>query len=251
MLIALIQSKWDAGLQTVLGPSAGRRNILRKANRCADNKTMKILIVDDHPIYRKGLVALLDHMERDTVLLQANDGAQALVLIAEHDDLDVVILDLVIPGMDGLRAIAEFGKIRPELPVIILSSSENTADVRAALANGALGYVPKSAAEHTLLTAIRVVLNGDIYVPPFVLLQAESAHPAGLKIESGLDRPVLTDRQIEVLRRISAGQLNKIIAVELGLSEKTVKSHITAIFRALNVVNRSQAAAVAREAGFI
>ena len=182
---------------------------------------------------------------------QANDGAQALALIAENDDLDVVILDLVIPGMDGLRAIAEFGKIRPELPVIILSSSENPADVRAALANGALGYVPKSAAEHTLLSAIRFVLNGDIYVPPFVLLQRKSGHLADLKIESGPDRPILTDRQIEVLQRISAGQLNKIIAVELGLSEKTVKSHITAIFRALNVMNRSQAAAVARAAGFI
>jgi two-component system, NarL family, nitrate/nitrite response regulator NarL len=121
---------------------------------------MKILIVDDHPIYRKGLIALLDQMEPDTALLQANDGIQGLALIAEHDDLDVVILDLVIPGMDGLRAIAEFGKIRPELPVIVLSSSENPADVRAALANGALGYVPKSAAEHTLLTAIRVVLIG-------------------------------------------------------------------------------------------
>jgi two-component system nitrate/nitrite response regulator NarL len=212
---------------------------------------MKILIIDDHPIYRKGLIALLDQIEPDTALLQANDAAQALALIAENDDLDVVILDLVIPGMDGLRAIAEFGKIRPELPVIILSSSENPADVRAALANGALGYVPKSAAEHTLLTAIRVVLNGDIYMPPFVLLQAETAHLAGLKIESDSERPVLTDRQIEVLRRISAGQLNKVIAVELGLSEKTVKSHITAIFRALNVMNRSQAAAVARAAGFI
>jgi two-component system, NarL family, nitrate/nitrite response regulator NarL len=212
---------------------------------------MKILIVDDHPIYRKGLIALLDQMDPDTALLQANDAAQALALIAENDDLDVVILDLVIPGMDGLRAIAEFGKIRPELPVIILSSSENPADVRAALANGALGYVPKSAAEHTLLTAIRVVLHGDIYMPPFVLLQAETAHLAGLKIESDSERPVLTDRQIEVLRRISAGQMNKVIAVELGLSEKTVKSHINAIFRALNVMNRSQAAAVARAAGFI
>lgn len=212
---------------------------------------MKILIVDDHPIYRKGLIALLDQMEPDMGLLQANDGAQALALIAENDDLDVVILDLVIPGMDGLRAIAEFGKIRPELPVIILSSSENPADVRAALANGALGYVPKSAAEHTLLSAIRVVLNGDIYVPPFVLLQTEPGPSAGLTIAPGSDRPVLTERQIEVLRRISAGQLNKIIAVELGLSEKTVKSHITAIFRALNVMNRSQAAVVAREAGII
>src|ERR1700691_138989 len=186
-------------------------------------RSMKILVVDDHPIYRKGLVALLDQLEPDAALLQANDAAQALAVIAEHDDLDVVILDLLIPGMDGLRAITEFGQIRPELPVIILSSSENPADVRAALANGALGYVPKSAAEHTLLSAIRVVLNGDVYVPPFVMVDTAWTQPGALKTAAPPDRPVLTDRQIEVLQRISAGQLNKIIAAELGLSEKTVK----------------------------
>jgi two-component system, NarL family, nitrate/nitrite response regulator NarL len=212
---------------------------------------MKILIVDDHPIYRKGLISLLDRMEPNTSLLQANDAAQALALIAENDDLDVVILDLVIPGMEGLRAIAEFGKIRPELPVIILASSENPADVRSALTNGALGYVPKSAAEHTLLSAIRVVLNGDVYVPPFVIVDTASVQPGALKTAPPPDRPVLTDRQIEVLQRISAGQPNKIIASELGLSEKTIKSHITAIFKALNVMNRSQAAAAGREAGLI
>jgi len=212
---------------------------------------MKILVVDDHPIYRKGLVALLDQMEPDIALLQANDAAQALVVIAEHDDLDVVILDLLIPGMDGLRAITEFGQIRPELPVIILSSLENPADVRSALANGALGYVPKSAAEHTLLSAIRMVLNGDVYMPPFVIVEAASTQPGALKTAALLNQPVLTDRQIEVLQRISAGQLNKIIAAELGISEKTVKSHITAIFRALNVMNRSQAAVAGREAGLI
>jgi DNA-binding NarL/FixJ family response regulator len=212
---------------------------------------MKILIVDDHPIYRKGLVALLDQMEPDIALLQANDAAQALIVIAEHDDLDVVILDLLIPGMNGLIAIAEFGRIRPELPVIILSSSENPADVCSALSNGALGYVPKSAAEHTLLSAIRVVLNGDIYVPPFVMVETASTRSGPLKTAARSDRPVLTDRQIEVLRRISAGQLNKVIAADLGVSEKTVKSHITAIFKALNVMNRSEAAVAGREAGLI
>jgi DNA-binding NarL/FixJ family response regulator len=212
---------------------------------------MRILIVDDHPIYRKGLVALLDQMEPDIALLQANDAAQALVVIAEHDDLDVVILDLLIPGMDGLRAITEFGQIRPELPVIILSSSENPADVRSALANGALGYVPKSAAEHTLISAIRVVLNGDVYVPPFVIVETTATQSGTLKTAARSDRPVLTDRQIEVLQRISAGQLNKVIAADLGVSEKTVKSHITAIFKALNVMNRSEAAVAGREAGLI
>ena len=212
---------------------------------------MKILVVDDHPIYRKGLVALLDQMEPGVALLQANDAAQALVVIAEHDDLDVVILDLLIPGMGGLRAIAEFGQIRPELPVIILSSSENPSDVRTALANGALGYVPKSAAEHTLLSAIRVVLNGDVYVPPFVIVETPSTQSGAPGTAERPERAVLTDRQIEVLQRISAGQPNKIIAAELGLSEKTVKSHITSIFKALNVTNRSQAAVAGREAGLI
>jgi two-component system, NarL family, nitrate/nitrite response regulator NarL len=212
---------------------------------------MKILVVDDHPIYRKGLVSLLDQMEPGMTLLQASDAAEALVVIAAHDNLDVVILDLVIPGMDGLRAIVEFGRIRPEVPVIILSSSEDPADVRSALANGALGFVPKSAAEHTLLSAIHVVLNGDVYVPPFIMINAASTQKGPVSTEAPLDRPILTDRQLEVLRRISAGQLNKIIAADLGLSEKTVKSHITAIFKALNVMNRSQAAAVGREAGLI
>ncbi len=214
-------------------------------------RTMKILVVDDHPIYRKGLFALLDQVEPDATLLQANDAAEAFVVVAEHDDLDVVILDLLIPGMDGLRTIAEFGQVRPELPVIILSSSENPADVRSALANGALGYVPKSAAEHTLLSAIRVVLNGDVYVPPFIMVETVSTPSGALKTAVRPDRPVLTDRQIEVLQRISAGQLNKIIAAELGLSEKTVKSHVTAIFKALNVMNRSQAVVAGREAGLI
>jgi two-component system, NarL family, nitrate/nitrite response regulator NarL len=224
---------------------------LPKTDRRADNQNMRILIVDDHPIYRKGLVALLDQMEPDGELLQAKDAAEAMVIIAEHDDLSVVILDLLMPGMDGLRAIAEFGKIRPELPVIILSSSENPADVRFALANGALGYVPKSAAEHTLLSAIRVVLNGDVYVPPFVMVETASIASMPLNSAAQPERPVLTDRQIEVLRWISSGHPNKIIAAELDLSEKTVKSHITAIFRALNVINRSQAVVAGREAGLI
>jgi CheY-like chemotaxis protein len=101
-------------------------------------KTMKILIVGDHPIYRKGLVALLDQMEPDVVLLQANDAVQALALIAAHDDLDVIILDLLSPEWMVCVRFSEFGQLRPELPVIILSSSENPSDVRSALANGAL-----------------------------------------------------------------------------------------------------------------
>jgi len=153
--------------------------------------------------------------------------------------------------MDGLRALAEFGRARPELPVIVISASEDARDAREALAKGALGYVPKSAGPHTLLSAIRLVLNGDLYVPPLIHAEPAAVRLSDSRAAVSPGRPALTDRQIDVLRRLCEGQSNKGIALELGLSEKTVKAHVTAIFRALNVVNRTQAAAVGRAAGLI
>jgi DNA-binding NarL/FixJ family response regulator len=212
---------------------------------------LKLLVVDDHPVMRDGLAALLTQLGPDTAVLEASDAAEALTLISGHDDFDAVILDLGLPGMDGLRALTEFGRERPELPIIVVSASEDARDVREALAKGALGYVPKSAGQRTLLSAIRLVLNGEIYVPPLILDEPPASSPPNVLPEAKAGRQPLTDRQIEVLRRLSEGQPNKLIARELGLSEKTVKAHVTAIFRALNVVNRTQAAAAGREAGLI
>jgi DNA-binding NarL/FixJ family response regulator len=135
--------------------------------------------------------------------------------------------------------------------VIVLSSSEEPRDARRALAQGALGYVSKSASQHTLISAIKLVLQGEIYVPPLILNETGGSGHAAPFSRNADTGPPLTPRQIEVLRRLSEGQPNKIIARELGLSERTVKAHITAIFKALNVVNRTQAAAVGRHAGLI
>jgi two-component system nitrate/nitrite response regulator NarL len=216
-----------------------------------DNRSMKILVVDDHPIFRDGLIALLQQLAADTVILQAGDPERALKLVGEQPDIDVVILDLMMPGIGGLQVITELGQARPELPVVVLSSSEEPRDVRQALSRGALGFVPKSASPHTLLSAIRMVLTGDLYVPPLLLLETTDLRslspPVGPK---GRDVK-LTDRQIDVLSRLAQGQSNKSVAAELSLSEKTVKAHITAIFKALNVVSRTQAARVARELGII
>jgi two-component system, NarL family, nitrate/nitrite response regulator NarL len=212
---------------------------------------MKLLVVDDHPIVRDGLAVLLGRLGPDTVVLQVGDAARALATAVEHADLDIVILDIAMPGMDGLRALSEFGRVRPELPVIVISASEDARDVRDALAKGALGYVPKSASQHTLLSAIRLVLDGDLYVPPLILGEtplSPAPDPRGAAASAG---SALTTRQIEVLKQLSQGKSNKGIAHELGLSEKTVKAHITAIFKALNVINRTQAAAAGREAGLI
>jgi two-component system, NarL family, nitrate/nitrite response regulator NarL len=210
---------------------------------------MKIIIIDDHPVLRGGLSALLQQIEKDVVVLQAGSAEEGLALVAQHPDLDIVILDIAMPGMDGLHAIAEFGRLRPELPVIVLSSSESPKDVRQALAQGALGYIPKSTNQHTLLAAVRIVINGDLYVPPLILDDADTARLTQFRSREGTGRPVLTDRQIAVLRSVSEGRSNKEIAFELGLSEKTVKAHVTAIFKILNVINRTQAAKAGRESG--
>jgi two-component system, NarL family, nitrate/nitrite response regulator NarL len=212
---------------------------------------MKLLVVDDHPIVRDGLAALLGQLGADTVVLQVGDAARALAIAVEHADLDIVILDIAMPGMDGLRALGEFGRVRPELPVIVISASEDARDARAALAKGALGYVPKSASQHTLLSAIRLVLDGDLYVPPLILGETPLTRETGPPGAAASTGSALTTRQIEVLKQLSQGKSNKGIALELGLSEKTVKAHVTAIFKALNVINRTQAAAAGREAGLI
>ncbi|MDB5514887.1 MAG: DNA-binding response regulator [Tardiphaga sp.] len=211
---------------------------------------MRLLVVDDHQIMRDGLAALLKHVSPDTTVLQARDANEALTLIDRHGDLDAIILDLRMPGMDGFQAISVFGRKRPDLPVIVLSSSEDPQDARRAMACGALGYVPKSASQHELLSAIRQVLNGELYVPAFVADNAAATAGADGRSDGRADRS-LTPRQIEILALMSQGTPNKIIAARLHLSEKTIKAHITAIFKALNVNNRTQASVVARQAGLI
>jgi DNA-binding NarL/FixJ family response regulator len=212
---------------------------------------MKILVVDDHGVVREGLAALLRQSSEDMSVLLAKDGGEALDLAQAHADLDAVLLDLSMDGLAGMPALVEFGKLHPQLPVIVLSSSEDPIDVRKALASGALGYVPKSASPKTLLSALQLVLQGNVYVPPLIL------EDTGLTSHRAKDEPApstrlyLTDRQLDVLKLLATGISNKEIALALGLSEKTVKVHVTGIFKALNVVNRTQAASAARQADLI
>jgi len=206
---------------------------------------MKVLVVDDHSIVRQGLAALLRQEGPETDVVHAGDQREGLAMVEAHPDLDAVLLDLNLPGGNGMSAITEFGRRRPTLPIIILSSSEDPTDVRQALNLGALGYVPKSASSETLLSAVRLVLSGSIYVPPLVLNRAPSYDARGGDVAA------LTGRQLEVLRALADGLTNKEIGLKHGLSEKTVKAHVGAIFRALNVVNRTQAAKAARSANLI
>ncbi|MBJ9624922.1 response regulator [Burkholderia multivorans] len=209
---------------------------------------MKILIVDDHPVLRDGVEALLRRNDAALAVVQAASADDAMQMLDQHADIDAIVLDLKMRGTSGVDAIAALARARPALQIIVLSSSEDPRDVRAAFAHGALGYVPKSASPHTLLSAIVMVLNGERYVPPLLLDDGAAYTIEPPRQAAGTP---LTPRQIEVLRYLAEGVPNKVIADRLGLSEKTVKAHITAIFRTLHVLNRTQAAAAGRKAGLI
>lgn len=210
---------------------------------------MQLLIVDDHRVVREGVAAMLmQGFGGTTHVHHAPNLATALRIVAEHDDIQLVLLDLFLPGDGGPNAgfagIEAFGRAAPQLPIVILSSSEDPRDVRRALASGALGYIPKSANPDTLTAALDLVLKGEVYVPPFILDDAGSPRLRYPGVAAGL-----TERQCEVLALIVRGHSNKQIARTIRISEKTVKAHVTAIFKTFGVINRTQAAGMARALG--
>jgi DNA-binding NarL/FixJ family response regulator len=209
---------------------------------------MKIMVVDDHALVRQGVAALLERESPGAQVLQARHSVEALELAAAHDDLDAVFLDLTMPGMDGMRALAEFARRRPTLPVIVLTAADDPDLARQAFAAGALGYVPKSATAETLLSALGLVLRGETFVPSLVL---RASAPAGPAARMGRSGGALTGRQIEVLRCLGEGLSNKAIAHRMGVSEKTVKAHVTGVLRAMSVGDRVGAVQSARAAGLI
>ena len=210
---------------------------------------MKLLIVDDHAMVRQAISALLERDTVGTCVVQARDSIEGLELAQRHDDLDAVFLDLSMPGMDGMAALRELGRLRPALPVIVLSAADDPNLVRQAFAAGALGYVPKSATSETLLSALGLVLRGETFVPSLMLREPAPSDAAVAR--PSRSHAGLTARQAEVLQRLGEGLSNKTIAHRMGLSEKTVKAHVTAIFRAFDVEGRREAVAAAREAGLI
>jgi DNA-binding NarL/FixJ family response regulator len=201
---------------------------------------VKLLIIDDHPLFRDGLSALLRQASLDNFVTQASSTEDALNL-ADEQIFDAVFMDLVMPGLSGEAAVREFARRHPDLPVIVLSSSESASDVRRVLNAGASGYIPKSATAQTVVSALQLVLSGNIYVPPLLVGTATHASDARAP-DAPRSVSQLTDRQLDVLRYLKDGLSNKEISANLGIAEKTVKVHIAAIFKTLNVVNRTQAA---------
>ena len=203
---------------------------------------MKVLIADDHPLVRDALARTVRELEPEAQVVQAGDFEALLRLASEPFDLALV--DLNMPGLNGMLGLRRLRERVPTLPVVVASGQDDAATIRAVLAEGAAGFIPKSERPEVLLSALRLVLAGGVYVPARSL-DVPAAPPTSPAAAAAL----LTPRQRDVLRALSRGQPNKLIARELGLTEGTVKIHIAAILRALQARNRTEAVVRARELG--
>lgn len=197
---------------------------------------MKILIADDHALFREGLRHVLSGLNEALTVLEAFDCEQSLRIAQSHPDLDLVLLDLKMPDADGFTALDVFVERYPALPVVILSASELRSDVQRALNSGACGFIPKNTTGSIMLNALKLVLSGGVYVPPAMAIIDENFSDTRQS-----ELPGLTPRQMETLALLVKGYPNKEIARYMSLAESTVKMHITAIFKSLNVNNRTQA----------
>lgn len=202
---------------------------------------MKVLLVDDHALFRRGLRLMLHELAPDMDLSEADSCAHALEMA--HEAFDLVLLDMNMPGVNGLDALRAVKQAWPSALVVVLSGEEGAQLVRDAIEHGACGFISKSATPEVMIQALQLVLAKGIYLPP-QLLGMRSANPAAALAPGPLPAQFaigMTERQTQVLRLALRGASNKAVARELGISEGTVKSHLSTAYRLLNVRNRTEA----------
>lgn len=219
---------------------------------------MKILVVDDHSLITEAMKALLTDLDPAVQVEVAHDADNAQRLAQQHTDADLMLLDLNLPGASGTSLLETLVTQVPDLKILVLSGVQDQRSVMRVLQLGAAGFLPKSMQSENLLSAIRFVLSGGVYIPNDLLDDStRGASILGLP-ERGRDvfgqpsakRIQLTERQEQVLQLLARGAPIKIICRELGLSEGTVKTHVTAIYRAFGASNRTEALLAARRHGY-
>ena len=217
---------------------------------------LKVLVVDDHALIRQGMRSVLAQLgEGEAVeVIEASGYGEALERIAANPDLDLVLLDLRMPDVIGFAALADIENRHPDVPIVVMTGEDDPELVREAFEHGALGFIPKSSPPPVILAALRLVLSGGTYVPPEIMA-ARAAPRAALIAAPHTDATLaagrlgITPRQSDVLTLLLAGKSNKVISRELNLAEGTVKNHVAAVLKALNVDTRVQAVIAAARLG--
>ncbi|WP_406065834.1 response regulator transcription factor [Streptomyces sp. NBC_01077] len=213
-----------------------------------DRSAPRVLIVDDHPLFREGLKAALESTGAALVVAEATTGAEVPEAVAQHRP-DVVVMDLSLPDISGIEATRRLAEEHPGLPVLMLTMSDDDASLLAALQAGARGYVVKGAGSDEVLFALRTVAAGGAVIGSDIAARLSPLLSGGRQHDAERLFPTLTAREVEVLELIARGHDNRRIARELVLSEKTVRNHITHVFDKLQVTSRAEAVARARDAG--
>ncbi|MFT6599897.1 MAG: DNA-binding NarL/FixJ family response regulator [Alloalcanivorax sp.] len=208
----------------------------------------QVLIADDHPLFREAIARVIDDGFPGSTLLEASDLDTALDLAGRHDDLDLVLLDLNMPGMQGLGGLVRLRNLFPTLPAVIVSAEEEKRVILQTITYGAVGFITKSTPRKQMIQALEQVLAGSIYLPADII-RAGAGSDAGNESATARREPedisevlaTLTRKQLQVFERMSRGESNKVIAYQLNIAESTVKAHVSAILRKLGATNRVQA----------
>jgi DNA-binding NarL/FixJ family response regulator len=205
---------------------------------------LRIAIADDHPLMRDALASAIGSVAPDAQFIEAASLETTLALVAQTPGPDLLLMDLHMPGSDGVSGVRAVRARAPQVPLVVVSADDDPAAVQALLALGVSGFIPKTESPAVIASAVRLVLAGGVYVPPRLLAAGGPQARVNGTAASGL-----TGRQMDVVRLLARGLSNKAIARELGVSEGTVKVHLLAVFRALDVRNRT--AAVIAAQGFL
>lgn len=206
----------------------------------SEARQLRVLVADDHPVVRHGLVALIDHQPDMTVVAEVGNGREAVDQYAAQQP-DVVLMDLRMPELDGVEAIAAIRAASPQARIVVLTTYDSDEDIYRGLRAGAQGYLLKDAPAGELLSAIRAVAAGQKRIP------AEVA----AKLAERMVSPELTARELEVLRLVVEGQSNKEIGAALAIAEGTVRAHLNSIFQKLDALDRTHAVTIAIRRGLV
>lgn len=198
-----------------------------------------IIVADDHPLFRDALSHAIGKLSPDAVIVEADSLESLQQVVEANPDADLLLLDLNMPGVSGFSALAYIRKAHESLPTVIVSALDDASVIRRAIQHGASGFIPKSSSMQTIESAVDAVLQGEVWLPDGVSTDGDGLDDEEARIAASLSS--LTPQQFRVLMMLGEGLLNKQIAYQLDVSEATIKAHVTAILRKLNVTNRTQA----------
>jgi DNA-binding NarL/FixJ family response regulator len=205
----------------------------------------KILLADDHPLFREAIINVIQNSFPGCETLETEDLESALEIAQNEDDLDLILLDLNMPGMNGLNGLITLRNDLPTVPVVIVSAEEDKQIVLQAITYGAVGFITKSSPRDQMTDALQQILAGNVYLPSDIIRSSQPDNRRTQRKDENQIPPELlsslTRRQLLVLERMSKGESNKQIAYNLNIAETTVKAHVSAILRKLGVHNRIQA----------